>query len=99
MTKTKAPVQKLIFTPRNPAVWGSVDTWGPGRQYQATVTKLTAEMQIRAGRDSAEEGYRIWSRIELVSGDKILLSGKQFLVVYAHSDSSGGINYYDVRGV
>jgi head-tail adaptor len=100
MIGRKVRIQKLTFTPRNPAVWGSVDTWTPGRSYQASISKLTAEMQVRAGRDSAQEGYRVWSKIQVSTGDRVKIDGKDYLVVYALGDSSGSRDSYcDVKAV
>ena len=100
MTTKRVRIQKLKFTPRDPAVWGSVDTWTPGRSYQASISKLTAEMQVRAGRDSAQEGYRVWSKLVVATGDRVKIDGKDYLVVYSLGDSSGSRDSYcDVKAV
>lgn len=99
MTKKKSTVQLKTFVPRDPSIWGSVDTWTVGKFYPATISKLTAEMQVRAGRDSAQDGYRVWSKIKADTGDRVVIDGKEYLVVYSHDDSSSGDGYLDVKAV
>jgi hypothetical protein len=100
MIKMSVRAQKLQFVPRNPAVFGSVDTWELGKRFNCAKSSLTAEMLVRAGRDSAELGYRIWyTGVVLNTGDRVRLAGKDWLVVSAPNDSASGINVADLKAV
>lgn len=89
---------KLQFTPRDPEVWDSVDTWTAVKKFPCGYASLTSEMQVRAGRDSAEKGLRVYyTDVKLAAGDRIRLGGSQWLVVYADDMSANGLNYCDVK--
>lgn len=89
---------KLQFTPRNPEIWDSVDTWTAVKKFPCAYSSLTSEMQVRAGRDSAEKGLRVWfTDVKLRAGDRIRLGGNLWLVVYADDASANGLSYCDVK--
>jgi hypothetical protein len=93
---------KLQFVPRNPSVFGSQDTWSPVKNFGIdSMARNTSEMQVRAGRDSAEETYRIWySGVKLHEGDRVKVKAKDWLVVFVYSDSLQIVpNYADIKAV
>lgn len=94
---------KLKFSPGDPAVFGSSDSYDVSQAFRCDWRPITAEQQIRAGRDSAEKGIRIYYRpmgIELSNGDRIRVRGKEYSVVYADMKRTNtGIIYVDAKEV
>ncbi|MBA4274019.1 MAG: hypothetical protein C0436_00035 [Alphaproteobacteria bacterium] len=90
---------KLRFTPRDPEQWGSVDSWMAAKKFYCGYATLSSEQQVRAGRDSAERGLRVWYRdITLASGDRLRIGGNEWLVVYVDEQGDvSGVQYCDVK--
>ena len=92
---------KKQFSPADPAVFGSVDTYATTQSFRCQWRAISAEQQIRAGRDSAERGIRLWYRpygIELVTGDRVAVNGVDYDVVYAQPvKSRTAIVYVDCK--
>lgn len=94
---------KKQFTAGDPAVFGSTDSYDATQSFRCAWRPITAEQQIRAGRDSAEKGIRVFYRpygMELVNGDRVALAGVDYDVIYADPPKTRtGIVYVDCKAV
>ena len=76
---------KKKYTPADPSVFGSVASYAIVKSFKCAWRAVTAEQQIRAGRDSEEKAIRIWYRpidVELSNGDRVALSGVDYDIFY-----------------
>ena len=92
---------KKQFSPADPAVWGDEDSYDTTQSFRCQWRAISAEQQIRAGRDSAERGIRLWYRpygMQLVTGDRVSVNGSDYDVVYAQPvKSRTAIVYVDCK--
>ena len=89
---------KLKLTPGDPAAMNPADRVEGYRQsarFRCDYRPITAAQQVRAGRDSAERGLRVYYRgrdVSLSNGDRLLIDGKTWSVItpgYIDSGNSG----------
>jgi hypothetical protein len=92
MIEYKQKARRLVYQPANPATWGSVETWRPGRLFDCAYHSNSAERNVRAGRDSDEQTVSLYydqSLAKLNNTDRVLLSGREYAIMYLRIDSTG----------
>jgi hypothetical protein len=87
------------FTPADPSVWGQVDTWVNVQRVDCTTVILSAEQNIRAGRDTPDRVMRVYPielKHDIQAGDYLSKSGIDWLVL---SVMPGNKIYVDCKAV
>jgi hypothetical protein len=103
MIELDKKARRLVYTPGNPAVWGSSDTWTSGKTFDCSYNRNTAERNVRAGRDSAQVSITLYyrpSQIKFTQSDRIAFDATIFEIMYQHQDSGGDdLNYVELRPI
>lgn len=93
--------QRLKFTPGNPEVYGSSDTYEADRRFDCAYHRNSSERNVRAGRDSSEVIITLYyqpSRVKFADGDRVRFDGMLYDIVYIHEDSAGDdLDYIEAR--
>ena len=104
MTQLKESATHQKFQPRDPATWGSVDTWIDVGSFKCGLAVQTADQRIRAGRDSMERTARVWYRSGIKNkpgpGSQLTINGEKWEVISLDESTGGGqVTYCDVKAV
>jgi hypothetical protein len=91
MNRLNKSAYRMRFTPANPAVFGSVDSYTKDKYFWCAYRTKTAAQLVREGKDSEERQMRVEYYPRYVSftvGDRVLIDGRTYDVVYVPDYSS-----------
>ena len=91
----------LKLTPGDPTAMDPADreeSYQQSARFRCAYRPITAPQQVRAGRDSAERGIRVFYRgrdVSLSNGDRLLIDGRKWSVITpAYVDSTNSVMSY-----
>ena len=103
MNSKKGKARVLVHIPAIPSVFGSVETWTQGKQFNCSWNRNSAERNVRAGRDSDEAVITLYynpATVKIRTQDRILIDDRTYAILYLREDTSGeDTNYMELKAL